>query len=154
MDRRISFIKKISTIFFVIIISGCTIIRNISENISGNYLDGLKKNSSAISKTQVFDYKIDDCFIKVLNIFETGKISSKILKVDIHNYSILAMVSGGPMLDEADSIFDANSADVGIFLSEESSSKTKVDIRSFSSLFTERTAKMLFQELQNDLSLQ
>ena len=143
------YFRNIVTILFVVtIISGCTIIRNISENISGNYADGIKKNSVAISKSQVFDYKIDDCFLKVLNIFETGQINSKILKVDIYNYSILALVSRGKMLEEVDTIFDANSADVAIFLSEESSGKTKVDIRSFSSLFAEYTAEILFEKLQ------
>ena len=129
----------------IIFLCGCTIFSNITDNIAGNYMSSLER-IRADGKTKIFNYEINECFEKVLAILDKEIIDAEILKIDRRNYSILLLVSC-PMMEESDSIFYANSADVGIFFTPESADKTKVQITSLSSLFVDHTAEKIFSKL-------
>ncbi|MBL7130316.1 MAG: hypothetical protein ISS45_02760 [Candidatus Omnitrophica bacterium] len=148
MKDRNSYFIKISLIFFIVVtVCGCAFSRKVVDNIAGNYMGGLKSDK-ANSKSEVFIYGLDECFEKVLAILNGKAIDTTILKTDRSNYSILVLVSSDSMLEDDDRVFDANSADVGIFLTKVGPRTTRVEIRSLSSIFTNYTAKQLFLELQ------
>lgn len=127
---------------------GCTLVRDTSANIAGSYLKGLERDrENGVSR--VVNYSIDESFERTLNILLA--MGAKIMKVESENYSILAVVSGGPMLEDSiDSTFDANSADVGIFFSAQGSQRTKISIRCFSTSILEYTTNKIFSKLQTN----
>ncbi len=129
---------------FAIASVGCTLTRDISDNITGSYLKGLERDrESGVSR--IVNYSIDESFERTINILLA--MDAKIMKVESENYSILAVVSGGPMLEDSiDSTFDANTADVGIFFSAQGSQRTKISIRCFSASILEHAAKKIFPE--------
>jgi len=147
MKAKIRSIPKTFIIFVCLILSGCAIPKNIVESISGNYMGGLK-GDKASSISQVYVYSIDECFEKVLSILEGSVLKASILKKNKKSYSILALVSQQSSLEEIDSTFEANSADVGIFMTKVGPGTTKVEIKSWSSIISNYTAKKLFAELQ------
>lgn len=126
---------------------GCSLPRQIVENINGNYMDGLY-SAKAQSLSQVCLYNIDECYAKVLDILNSNVIDAKVLKKNKYGYYILALVSADKSMEEIDSVFDANSADVGIYLSKVGPETTKVEIRSLSIVFVNYSAKKIFPELQ------
>ena len=146
MEVKIRLIAKTFIIFVCLILGGCAIPKNIVESISGNYMGGLKSDKAS-SISQVCVYPIDECFERVLSILEGSVLNASILKKNKQSYSILALVSQQSLLEEIDSTFEANSADVGIFLTKVGPGTSKVEIRSWSSIITNYTAKKLFAEL-------
>jgi len=140
-------IGVILLIFFVVAhLYGCGMLRSISSGIAGRYMAGIEETRGS-GQEQVFNYDIDECFDKVLAILDTAAIDATILKIDRRNYKILVLVSRPMMDDVDDSIFYANSVDVGIFFTQDSQDKTKVEIVSLSSYFAEHTADKIFPEL-------
>ena len=131
-----------------ICLSGCAIAKNITEGVVGDYIGNLER-SRANGKSQTFDYKIDECFNRVSSILNYEKSNAEILKIDINNKSILAVVSRATLHgeDNSDNVFDMNTADVGIFFTKEGESKTKVEVCSLSSLFVDHTAEIIFSKL-------
>lgn len=129
---------------FAITSVGCTLTRDISDNITGSYLKGLERDrESGVSR--IVNYSIDESFERTINILLA--MDAKIMKVESENYSILAVVPGGPMLEDSiDSTFDANTADVGIFFSAQGSQRTKISISCFSTSILEHAAKKIFPE--------
>jgi hypothetical protein len=126
---------------------GCALPRKVVENISGNYMGGLN-SEEAKTASQVCLYGLDECFDKVLAILQGDAIDATILKIDRRNYAILALVSTGSTVEETESLFDANSTDIGIYLTKIGPETTRVEVRSLSSVFTDYTAGKLFPELQ------
>ncbi len=148
MREQIGNLLKLIVVSIIIVSCfGCSITRNVTGGILGNYMGGLSSDK-AISKSQVFVYTIEACFEKVQEVLKGSEIDAKILKIDRRNYAILALISQESKLEEIDSIFDANSADVGIFLTSVGQTTTSVEIRSLSSVMTAYSAKVLFAELQ------
>jgi len=146
MKANIYRVGYLLTILYMIVsLCGCTIFSNIADNIAGNYMSSLER-IKADGQTKIFNYEINECFKKVLAILDEEIIDVKILKIDRRSYSILLLVSR-PMIEEADSVFYANSADVGIFFTPESANNTKVQITSLSSLFVDHTAEKIFTKL-------
>ena len=133
--------------FIVSIVSGCSLPRKVAENISGNYMDGLGRVEAA-SRSQVCLYGIDECFQKVVDVLNSPAIDATILKTDKRNYSTLVLIAGETPLEEIGSIFEANSADVGIYLTKIGQETTKVELRSLSSTLVDYAAKRIFPVLQ------
>lgn len=144
---NIRFAAILSFCLIVIVCSGCSLPRRVVENISGNYMDGLKRDEAA-SASQVCLYGLDECFKKVLDVLNSSAIDATILKINKTNYSIMALIAGETPLEEIESIFEANSVDVGIYLTKIGPETTKVEIRSLSSTFVDYSAKRIFPALQ------
>ncbi|MFH1621764.1 MAG: hypothetical protein ABIA97_01385 [Candidatus Omnitrophota bacterium] len=147
MKAKIKFISRAFIIFIYLILCGCAIPKNIVESISGNYMGGLNSDKAS-SISQVCVYPIDECFEKALSILMGSELNASILKKNTKNYAILALVSRQSLLEETESTFEANSADVGIFLAKVGPGTTKVEVRSWSSVMADYTAKKLFAGLQ------
>jgi hypothetical protein len=151
MKLNNSLIITLTFLFAAVFCSGCSMPRKVVENTLGNYMDGLN-NDDVSSLSQIFTYEIDDCFEKILAIVKDSAIDSVtdvvVLKIDRRNYSMLILVSREPSLEDVDSIFDADGADVGIFLSSVGPDSTRVELRSLSSVIADHTAVKLFPELQ------
>jgi hypothetical protein len=152
MDMRIGsyFKTRIICVFFttMICVCGCTVSKAVVDSLDGNYMGGLERIKDS-GKSQVLDYGIEECFKKVADILQdTETIKAKILKTDRRRFAILALVSRGLLDKTVDSVFDPNDADVGIFLTEESASKTKVTISCLSSLFRDYAAEKIFTKLK------
>lgn len=130
---------------FAITSVGCTLVRDISDNIAGTYLKGLeRKRENEMSR--VVNYSIDESFERTLNILLA--MDAKIMKVESESYAILAVVSGGPMLEDSiDSTFEANTADVGIFFSAQEPQRTKISINCFSTSILEHAANEIFSKI-------
>lgn len=125
--------------------AGCVVVRDTADNIAGTYLKGLERNH-ARGASRVVDYGVDESFERTLNILVA--MNAKIMRVESHNYSILAVVSGGPMLEDAiDSDFDANTADVGIFFSEAGPQRTTITLRCLSTSILEYASDAIFSKL-------
>lgn len=124
---------------------GCAPIRNKIDQVTGRYMGGLQR-ASAKEKSTVVNYGIAESFDRVSGILIEMK--ATVVKVDVHNYAILAVISGGPMMEEeTESTFEANTADVGIFFTEESPTQTKISIRCLSETIADYTAKNIFSKL-------
>ena len=134
------------SIAIVILLSGCSMIAGIGDSILGTYMGGLEKARSK-GKFKVFDDKIGDCFDKALIIL--GQMDAEIIKMDIHRYKIMAVVNREPLseIDQAE-VEKVNTADVGIFLTEISDGKTKVEVSSLSSPFVNYVSEILFSKLE------
>lgn len=140
------YLKFILAGLLIFCLGGCSVFKNITDSVAGRYMGRLERETKNV-KSQVFDCGIGDCFDKIIDILET--MQAKILKLDIYNYSILALVSRFGMEEESgETIFDTNNADVGIFLSEASPGKTKVKISCLSSVFLDYSSQKIFSELQ------
>lgn len=120
-------------------------VRDTSDTIAGTYLKGLERNREN-GTSRAVNYSIDEAFERTLNILVAMK--AKVMRVQSQSYSILAVVSGGPMLDDSiDSTFDANAADVGIFFTEEGPQRTKISLSCLSTSILEYTANTIFSKL-------
>ena len=141
--RRFKFVFILMGFF---VLSGCVFVRNASDNIIGNYLNSLERCKES-GKSRVVDYSVEDSFERVVHILDG--MDADIMRVKRDDYSILALVSGGPLMDEdsVESTFGANSADVGIFFVKESPKKTRIYISCLSELVLERTADTIFSQL-------
>lgn len=147
MKRNNCLTITLAILFMAIACSGCSLPRKVVENTLGNYMDGL--NNDDVSRlNQVFAYGIEECFEKILAILRDSVIDVDVLKIDRRNYSMLILVSREPSLEEIDSIFDGDGADVGIVLSSVGPDSTRVELRSLSSVIVDYTAVKLFPELQ------
>jgi len=143
--RIIFSIKPIIVFSFVLLISGCVIVENVSDNIAGTYVKTLERNKEN-GASKVVNYSIGESFERVVHILD--KMGVEIMKVNSKDYSIFAVASGGKLIEDSiDSTFQANTADVGIFFVEEEKNKTKIYISCFSSLVLERTADEVFSQL-------
>ena len=130
---------------FAITCGGCALVRDTSDTIAGTYLKSLERNREN-GTSRVVNYGIDEAFERTLNTLVAMK--AKIMRVQSQSYSILAVVSGGPMLDDSiDSTFDANAADIGIFFSEEGPQRTKISISCLSTPILEYTVNNIFSKL-------
>ncbi|MDD5004954.1 MAG: hypothetical protein PHS93_00420 [Candidatus Omnitrophica bacterium] len=145
------YFTKLLLVFFVMItMCGCSILSNITRNIMGNSISVLKRDRPN-AKSRVFDCEIRTCFKKIVAILDFGIIDNQILALDKRNFTILVLVSR-PTEEKSDDIpFNISNTDVGIFLTQESPGRTKVEISSLSSLFAEYTSDKIFQELQPTL---
>ncbi|MFC1709292.1 hypothetical protein ACFL2J_04460 [Candidatus Omnitrophota bacterium] len=127
--------------------NGCSIPKRVAEHVSGNYMGRLEKDDiQGIS--QIVTLEMDECFQKVLALLKSNIIELEVLKIDRRNNSIMALVSQEATLDDIDSVFDENSADVGIFLVSAGPRTTKVEVRSLSSAIADYTAMKIFPALQ------
>ena len=136
-------IKAILPLLLIILIYGCSTIKGIGESIVGTYMGGLEK-ARANGKAEVFDYTIGDCFDKILIILDD--IDAKVIKMDIHNYKILAVIYRAVEIEDVDS--DVNTADVGFFLTQGERGGTKVEISCFSSVFLKYVSDTMFSKLK------
>ena len=144
---RIRFATILIIGLIVCIASGCSLSKRVVENISGNYMGGLNSDEAA-SKSQVCLYGLDECFQKVVDVLNSPVIDATILKINKNDYSMLVLIAGETPLEEIESIFEANSSDVGIYLTKIGPETTKVELRSLSGTFVDYAAKRIFPELQ------
>jgi len=127
-----------------ILTSGCSMLKNVPEIIVGDYMGSLEKARQK-GQSKIFDCKIDDCFDRILVIL--SQMQADILKTDIFGYKIMAVVSRKP-LSKVENENNVNTADVGIFLSQTSDGKTKVEVSSLSSIFVNYVAETIFSKLE------
>lgn len=143
--KRTTVLTCVLLVLFAITSVGCTLARDTFANIEGSYLKGLERDREN-GMSRIVNYTIDESFERTINILLA--MNAKIMKIESESYAILAVVSGGPMLEDSiDSTFDANSADVGIFFSAHESQRTKISISCFSASILEHTATTIFSRL-------
>jgi len=128
-------------LIFIFLLSGCAVV----DNIVGNSASTLERLPQSPYK-QVFNYNVDDCFDKVLKFLKGWDAGARILKVNKYTYYILASISR-PTLEEIESTFPANNADVIILFTPQDDKTTKIEVNSLSSLFAEYTMDKISNEL-------
>jgi hypothetical protein len=128
--------------------SGCSVPQRIADDVAGTNMGRLQREDvKGIS--QEVGQEIEECFDKVLAILNSDIIEAELLKIDRRRHSIMALVSRGSELEDVESVFDENSADVGIFLVSAGPKATRVEIKSLSSITADYAAMKIFPELQN-----
>ena len=114
--------------------------------VRGTSLQSLKeRRDDGVRKT--VPYALHDSFERVIAILL--EMEAEILKVDSTSYAVLALVPGGPPMEEetVESVFDANTADVGVFFSEKEAQQTEITVSCFSSSVRKRVSEAIFSQL-------
>lgn len=126
--------------------SGCAFLREPVSMVKGTSLQSLKeRRDDGVCKT--VPYALHDSFERVIAIL--SEMEAEILRVDSTSYAILALVSGGPLMEEetVESVFDANTADVGVFFSEKEAQQTEITVSCFSASVRKRVSEAIFSQL-------